>query len=281
MIKFKILYLCAFFCLSVYPQVTGNISNIVKDSHKETGSETELIVESENEGFGSRSSEVTSSIPTSEDLGNSSSAINEEGHELLVGEVKEGSVLEENHFSLIQKPALKSEESEAYLEGSLDLGEIENEKPIRRGQVSARYLGVLAQAGIDFKVFNQVSMGLYYGKFQGKVAGSDKNGVIPDLHHLNLQTTVFLNAQKQAFQTGGQLRFGIHGNQQSESDLVDSIEVDGQEVIKPGQTKVGALIGIGYGWYGDRFGLNVGAEYLSLGALKSLIPIVLSLGVTF
>ena len=218
------------------------------------------------------------SLPTSQDLGvkERTTIVVESEQE----EVVSGDVIESGAFTESQKPTVIKEPVTS-LTQNLEVGEREAVKKKKRVQISARYLGLLSQAGIDFGIWNQISLGLYYGRYQGTISGNEDAGIIPDLHHLNLQTTIYLNSERQAFQSGAQLRFGLHANQQKDSELVSRIEVDGREVIRPGQTRYGALIGAGYGWYGQRFSFNLGAEYLSLGALKTLIPLVVSLGVTF
>jgi hypothetical protein len=233
---------------------------------------------------------IYSSLPTNSDLG-----VEEEVSVVVDAETQEevlesssSDILSEQSFpesssqsSLVHSEAKVTATPNSTISQELDLGEIEAQTKKRYVQISARYLGLLSQAGLDVGIWNQISLGLYYGRYQGTIAGNDKPGIIPDLHHLNLQTTIFLNSQKQTFKSGAQLRFGVHANQQKDSELVERIEVDGREVIRPGQTRYGALIGAGYGWYGSRFAFNIGAEYLSLGALKTLVPLVVSLGVTF
>ncbi|MCF8058434.1 MAG: hypothetical protein K9K67_04005 [Bacteriovoracaceae bacterium] len=153
--------------------------------------------------------------------------------------------------------------------------------PDKKWSISGRYLGVLSQVGFEREVYRQISLGLFYGKFQGKVAGTDKLGLIPDLDHLALQVNAYLGEEKSALSTGPVIRFSVHANKQKENDLVKSIQVDGQDVIVPGETKVGTLLGIGYHWQWDPISLNVGIEYLSLGPLKNLVPLAASLGVAF
>jgi len=220
---------------------------------------------------------LVSSLPTSQDLG--TDAPSELESEATV--INEGKLTESSMDDPSSLPLRSTNNEESLSVQKLDVQPVKEGDKIKRAQVSVRYLGVLAQAGLDVKIWDQVSLGLYYGRFQGTIAGNEKAGMIPDLHHLNLQTTVFLNSQKRAFQSGAQLRFGLHANKQKESNIVQRIEVDGREVIRPGQTRIGALLGVGYGWYGEHLNVNIGAEYLSLGALKSLIPLVVSLGVTF
>jgi hypothetical protein len=147
--------------------------------------------------------------------------------------------------------------------------------------VSARYLGILSQIGVEREIFGQISMGLYYGRFQGKVAGSDDLGLIPDLDHVALQVNAYLGEQKSALSTGPVLRFAVHGNKQKNNELVKSVQVDGVDVIVPGKTRVGTLLGVGYHWQWNPISLSVGIEYLSLGPLKNLVPLAASLGVAF
>lgn len=147
--------------------------------------------------------------------------------------------------------------------------------------VSARYLGILSQVGVERELFGQISMGLYYGRYQGKVAGSDDLGLIPDLDHVALQVNAYLGEQKSALSTGPVLRFAVHGNKQKSNALVKSVQVDGVDVIVPGKTRVGTLLGVGYHWQWNPISLSVGIEYLSLGPLKNLVPLAASLGVAF
>lgn len=147
--------------------------------------------------------------------------------------------------------------------------------------IQYRYLGVLSQVGIERSLGGQVSAGLYYGRYAGKVAGTDKLGFIPGLEHAALQVNAYLNSEKMALANGLVTRFAVHVNKQKENDLVKSIQVDGVDVIVPGQTKVGTLLGIGYQWSWKKVSLNAGVEYLTMGALKSFVPLAIGVGVTF
>lgn len=147
--------------------------------------------------------------------------------------------------------------------------------------VHYRYLGVLSQLGVEKTLAGRFSMALYYGRYVGTVAGTDDLGFIPDLHHMALQTNIYLGREKLAMTQGPVIRFALHANQQKENELVKSVQVDGVDVIVPGQTRYGTLLGIGYSWQKNWFNVSVGAEYLSLGPLKNLVPLTVSLGVAF
>jgi hypothetical protein len=144
-----------------------------------------------------------------------------------------------------------------------------------------RYLGVLSQVGVERALGGQISAGLYYGRYAGKVAGTDKLGFIPDLEHVALQFNAYLNKDKVALANGIVTRFALHVNRQKENDLVKSIQVDGVDVIIPGQTKVGTLLGIGYQYNWKMVSLNAGMEYLTMGPLKSFVPLAIGVGITF
>ncbi len=147
--------------------------------------------------------------------------------------------------------------------------------------VNMRYLGLLSSIGLERKVYGRVSLGLYYGRYQGKIAGSDELGFIPDLHHAALQANVYLGKEILALTQGPVLRFAAHANQQKENELVKSVQVDGVDVIVPGETRWGTLLGIGYYWQKNWFSASVGAEYLTLGPLKNLVPLAVSVGINF
>lgn len=147
--------------------------------------------------------------------------------------------------------------------------------------IQYRYLGVLSQIGIERALIGRVSAGLYYGRYAGKVAGTDKLGFIPGLEHVALQVNAYLNGQKKALSRGLVTRFAIHANRQSDNDLVKSVQVDGLDVIVPGQTRVGTLLGIGYQFNWNSISLNAGMEYLTMGPLKSFVPLAIGVGFTF
>lgn len=147
--------------------------------------------------------------------------------------------------------------------------------------IQYRYLGVLSQVGIERALIGRVSAGLYYGRYAGKVAGTDKLGFIPGLEHVAFQVNAYLNGQKKALSRGLVTRFAIHANRQSDNDLVKSVQVDGLDVIVPGQTRVGTLLGIGYQYNWKSISLNAGMEYLTMGPLKSFVPLAIGVGFTF
>lgn len=147
--------------------------------------------------------------------------------------------------------------------------------------VNFRYLGVLSQVGVEARVYRQFSMGIHYGRYNGKVAGTDKLGLIPDLQNLNLSLNAYLGREKLAFTNGLVIRFGVHANRQKKNDLVQSIQVDGKDIIRPGETKIGTLLGVGYHYQHKNVFASLGIEYLKLGPLKNLVPIAATVGVAF
>lgn len=144
-----------------------------------------------------------------------------------------------------------------------------------------RYLGNLQQAGIEARLYHQFSLGLFYGRYQGKVAGSDEVGFIPDLENYSVVANVYLGSEKAAFSDGLLFRFGIHHNRQGANDLVARIEVDGAPVILPGESQTGSQIGMAYQWQWKYFFANVGLEYITLGPYKNFVPLALTGGFVF
>lgn len=159
--------------------------------------------------------------------------------------------------------------------------ELSVENSEKKWAINFRYLGVLTQIGVERKLGGRVSGALYYGRYQGKVAGTDDLGLIPDLHHAALQTNIYLGSEGLALSKGPVIRFGVHANQQKNNALVKSVQVDGVDVIVPGQTRYGTLLGLGYFWQYRWLSASIGAEYLTLGPLKNLVPIAASIGVAF
>lgn len=147
--------------------------------------------------------------------------------------------------------------------------------------VDFRYLGVMTQVGFETRFYRQFSVGLHYGRFQGKVAGTDKLGMVPDLHQVALGVNAYLGREKIAFTNGPIIRFGLTYNQQKANNLVQSVQVDGKDVIRPGESKVGTQLGIGYHYQFKNLFANAGIEYITLGALKNLVPIAVTVGVAF
>ncbi len=177
------------------------------------------------------------------------------------------------------EPSSPRESDEVVYESAISL-EIKEERK-RRVAVEYRYLGNLMQAGLEFKVYRQFSLGVMAGKFQGKVAGSDDLGFIPGLRHYAVMGNIYLGKEKSAFSDGLLFRFGTHYNKQEENDLVAGLEVDGQEVLKPGEERFGSQIGLAYHWQWKYVFANVGLEYVTLGPYKNFVPLALSGGFVF
>ena len=147
--------------------------------------------------------------------------------------------------------------------------------------VDFRYLGVLTQVGVEGRLHRQFSLGVHYGRFNGKVAGTDKLGMVPDLHQIAVGVNAYLGRERIAFTNGLIVRFGVTYNQQSANDLVQAVQVDGEDVIRPGESKIGTQMGIGYHYQYKNVFANAGIEYITLGALKNLVPIAVTVGVAF
>lgn len=187
----------------------------------------------------------------------------------------------ESETSPIDEKNEQSDESSFSGGGALTQKFEEYQDPKKSFGIHYRYLGVLSQLGVEKSLKGRFSMGLYYGRYVGKVAGTDDLGFIPDLHQVALQTNIYLGREGIAMTSGPVIRFAIHANQQKENDIVKSVQVDGVDVIVPGQTRYGTLLGIGYSWQKNWFNVSVGAEYLTLGPLKNLVPLAVSVGVAF
>lgn len=148
-------------------------------------------------------------------------------------------------------------------------------------RLGGRYLGVLSLGGLERAISNQVSLGVFYGRYQGKVPGSDKNGLVPGLKSFALQGSAYLGKSKRVFNNGIVINFGLTYNTQAENPDIKSIQVDGEDVILPGENKIGTLLGIGYHYRWKRLSASVGVEYVTLGSLQSFVPLALTLGLTF
>lgn len=147
--------------------------------------------------------------------------------------------------------------------------------------VDFRYLGVLTQVGFEARIYRQFSMGVHYGRYNGKVAGSDKLGMVPDLQQIAIGFNAYLGKERIAFTNGLIVRFGLHYNQQAANSLVQAVQVNGEDVIRPGESKIGTQMGIGYHYQFKNLFANAGIEYITLGALKNLVPIAVTVGVAF
>lgn len=147
--------------------------------------------------------------------------------------------------------------------------------------VDFRYLGVLTQVGFETRLYRQFSLGLHYGRFNGKVAGTDKLGMVPGLQQAAIGLNAYLGRERISFSNGLVVRFGMTYNQQASNDLVQAVQVDGKDVIRPGESKIGTQMGIGYHYQFKNLFANAGIEYITLGALKNLVPIAVTVGVAF
>ncbi len=144
-----------------------------------------------------------------------------------------------------------------------------------------RYLGNLMQGGIEARIYKQFTLGVFYGRYQGKVAGSEEVGLIPDLENYSLIGSFYLGKEKAAFSDGLMFRFGVHHNEQGENDLVARIESENVPVILPGESQTGTQIGVAYHWQWKFLFANVGIEYITLGPYKNFVPLALTGGFVF
>jgi|GEM_PF-2166291 len=169
------------------------------------------------------------------------------------------------------------ESTEVLERSSLEKAEVRDYK----WRLSGRYLGVLSLGGLERAISEQLSLGLFYGRYQGKVPGSDKSGLVPGLRSFALQGSAYLGKSKRVFSNGIVAKFGLTYNTQEENPDIKSIQVDGEDVILPGESKIGSLLGIGYHYRWKRLSASVGVEYVTLGSLQSFVPLALTLGLTF
>jgi len=147
--------------------------------------------------------------------------------------------------------------------------------------IGYRYLGHLNKIGIEKSLARQFSAGLYYGRYTGNYYGVEKGGLIPGFYHYSLELNFYLNSQKKAFHSGPLFKLGAHYNTLKNGVDALQIEVDGQKVIAQGENEWGPLFGAYYFWQWRYINLSIGAEYFTLGSLKSFVPLSASLGVAF
>jgi hypothetical protein len=218
----------------------------------------------------------------SENLEQSNESVDADNNVQIEVEAVDQGIVKDEAEQSIAPSSLDASDNSAGSGGQSLTQDFENYEGKRKSfGVHYRYLGVLSQLGVEKSLAGRFSMALYYGRYVGTVAGTDDLGFIPDLHHMALQTNIYLGREGLALSQGPVIRFAVHANQQKENELVKSVQVDGVDVIVPGQTRFGTLLGLGYSWQKKWFNVSVGAEYLSLGPLKNLVPLTVSLGVAF
>lgn len=147
--------------------------------------------------------------------------------------------------------------------------------------IQGRYKGILGMGLLEVGLLKQMTLGLGVGQFNGENSSSREKGVIPDLYHAHFELSYYLNSAQRYFQSGPVLRMAIHGSYLTQNDYVYSVNVDGKEIVTQENLRLGPSFSLGYYWSYSWLNASVAAEYFSLGPLKTLIPLSLSLGIVF
>ncbi len=124
------------------------------------------------------------------------------------------------------------------------------------------------------------TLGLGYGRFYGRLVGSDDFDLVSGFHQYSLQYNRFIWGNR--FKDGFVLRLSLTYSELKKGSTISSLETkEGKNIVTAGEGEWGHTFALGYEWYWSHLNFSLQSELVRIGGFETWSPVSIWLGFTF
>jgi len=134
---------------------------------------------------------------------------------------------------------------------------------------------------LDIGVSKSSTVGVHFQQQFAEQKSSNTTYMLNGLYNFGANYEYFLGPDRERFKSGLVLSGGVHYTSLDKDSIHHSINFEGKQEIKPGESLFGARLAASYRLYSESIFGGLGIEASKVGKATIFLPIKLQLGIVF